>query len=136
MEIDPINNVIIRRAIGKISIDDIIRLKDQPWKHPGFHPSMDTIWDLRRAEVGHLSTKDLQRLAQYLLTQTKWRGTYYRLALVTSNEIDYIVSNTFAIIGQIEELPINVQVFRDYNKAIACGLSDPDQSIGAALCAS
>ena len=134
MEIDPINDVIVRRAIGKISIDDIIQANDEIWKHPNFHTGMDAIWDLRDAEVGHLSTEDLRKVSRFLSTQIAWRGAHYRLALVTSNEIDYIVSSTFAIIGQIENVPINVQVFRDYDKAVAWGFSDPDQSIGAAHC--
>jgi hypothetical protein len=126
MEIDQIHDLIIRKGIGRITLDEIIGANADTWQYPGFHSGMDVIWDLRRAEVGHFSTEDLVALSRFLSRQLSWRGTHYKLALVATSEIDYIVSNTFSIIGQIEEIPITVQVFRNFKKAVSWELSESE----------
>ena len=94
-EIDPENNLIIQKIMGRISIDEIIGANNDALKFLGFHPGMHAIWDLRKADIGHFSTNDLTVLSKFLFRQSSWRGTHYKLAVVATKEINFIVSPDF-----------------------------------------
>jgi hypothetical protein len=123
MVIDADNNLIIRKAIGRITLDDIAKSNEETPGHPHFHPGMNVIWDLTQADVGHFSTLELKTLSHLITEQVPWRGSHYKLAIAAPKEMDFIVSSTFSIIGQIERLPIDVRVFQTFRKAFEWSLS-------------
>lgn len=109
----------VRRAIGYITVDEIMATYAKTADHPYFKSGMDVIWDLSQAEVGHFSTQDLKILSQLICSQKQqeWRGARYKVAIAAPKELDFIVSSTFCIIGEIEDLPVTVRVFRTFRKA-------------------
>jgi hypothetical protein len=113
----------IRKAMGRITLDDIKKSNEETPSHPHFHPGMNVIWDLSQADVGHFSTLELKTLSHLILEQVSWRGSHFKLAIAAPKELDFIVSSTFSIIGQIEGLPIDVRVFQTFRKAFEWSLS-------------
>lgn len=113
----------IRKAMGRITLDDIKKSNEETLGHPHFHPGINVIWDLSQADIGHFSTQDLKVLSKLIIDQVSWRGSHFKLAIAAPKEIDFIVSNTFSIIGQIEGLPIDVRVFHTFRKAFEWSLS-------------
>lgn len=129
MIIDEDNNLIIRRAIGCITLDDIVKAREETPGHPHFHSGMNVIWDLAQADVGHFSTLDLKIVAKLMIKQMDWRGARYKLAIVAPKEMAFIVSSTFCIVCQIENLPVEMQVFRNFRKARIWILSEENQKL-------
>lgn len=121
--IDAANNLMIRKAIGHITLDDIKESNEETPVLPHFHSGMNVIWDLTQADVGHFSTKDLTTLAKLICEQVSWRGSHFKVAIAAPKEMDFIVSSTFRIIGQIERLPMDVGVFQSFRKALEWSLS-------------
>lgn len=117
MVIDAGNNLIIRKAIGRITLGDVIKSNEETPEHPYFHPGMNVVWDLTQADVSHFTTLDLKALVKMIIDQVSWRGSGYKLAIAAPKEMDFIVSSTFSIIGQIDSIPIDVRVFHTFRKA-------------------
>jgi hypothetical protein len=127
--IDEGNHLIIRRAIGHITLDDIIQAKEETSGHPHFHSGMNVIWDLTQADVDHYSILDVKKLVNLIIQQVAWRGSHYRLAIVAPRDMTFIVSSTFCIICQIENLAIEMRVLRNFRKARVWVLSGENQKI-------
>ena len=49
--IDAGNNLMIRKAIGRITLDDIKKSNEETPGNPHFHSGMNVIWDLSQADV-------------------------------------------------------------------------------------
>ena len=122
MVIDAGNNLIIRKAIGRITLGDIIKSNEATPKHPHFHPGMNVIWDLTQADVSHFTTLDLKALVKIIIDQVSWRGSGYKLAIAAPKEMDFNVSRQFSVIGQIDSIPIDVRVFHTFRKAFGWSL--------------
>ena len=123
--IDENKSLMVRKAVGHITVDEIMATYAKTAGHPHFKSGMDVIWDLSQAEVGHLSTQDLRSLSELIRNQDQqnWRGAQFKVAIAAPKELNFIVSSTFCILGEIEDLPITVRVFRTFRKAVSWILS-------------
>ncbi len=123
--IDVQHSVIIRTLTGEPSIREALAEMDEDFQRPGFHAGMNTLWDLTRASVGHLTAEDVRRLAHGIGERMEGRGADFKSAIVVPEDLGYGVMRMFGAFA--DELPIRRKIFRSYGQAWAWLLDSAEQ---------
>lgn len=113
-EIDTKRELIIGKASGKVSHEDLKEIVKQMVNHPNYNPSYNEIWDIR--EVDEIKTF-FEQTDERIEKEKEIRGikSPNREAIIVSNELQYGTARQYAILA--EQIPLIVKVFYDYDKA-------------------
>ena len=114
-EIDTARNLIIGKASGKVSHEDLEEIVKQMVNHPNYNSCYNEIWDIR--EVDEIKTFFEQTDAR-IEKEKEIRGikSPNREAIIVSNDLQFGTARQYAILA--EKIPLIVEVFYDYNKAL------------------
>lgn len=115
--IDIQTGVLMRTVRGAISFEEFTRVIEETLVHPDFRPGMDSIWDLRQADLTNLTREDMRRIVEYIERQDETRGTGYKAALVVSREVDYGFTRMYKTYA--DGLPVRLDIFRSLEEARA-----------------
>lgn len=105
------NNLIVRKAHGRIFIEDVLKAIDYTYKHPDFRENMISIWDFRLCVI-KFDTDDLEKIYPVLDKKREQYGKYYRIALLIVNmtEVFSTMSSFFAK-SIVLEMPYKTDIF-------------------------
>jgi hypothetical protein len=118
-EIDVKNNVIIRKVIGELTIEDIKAELAATPQLAGFKPDMGAVWDLSEGTNANFDTNELEKLAQFVELWSHGRVlTKYRSAVFAPRDIDYGVARIYQAYIEIHLVRFEFSVFRELNQAI------------------
>ncbi len=120
-DIDTARKLIVGKATGMISHEDLEEIVDQMVKHPEYDSSFNEIWDIR--EVDKVETF-FEQTDNRIDKEKEIRGIQKpnREAIVVSNVLQYGTARQYAILA--EKIPLFVEVFYDYEKALQWGLEE------------
>jgi len=111
--IDSRTKTAIVTATGTVSGSDICGTLEALYADSRFKPGMRELWDLRLAQAD-VSVADIQNIVAVGQRGTERRGAG-KTAVVTLH--DYEVGMANVLRAQVESLPVDVKVFRDYGEA-------------------
>ena len=80
------------------------------------HPTLNVLWDLGQADLSALRTSDVRTLALSLARQAHVRSGG-RTAVVASADLAYGLSRVYQISREIEQNPVDLEVFRTVDEA-------------------
>jgi hypothetical protein len=108
-------NLRIHRVTGVLTFDELLSTLKELYSAPDFDPRMNSLWDLREADVSSFETPDIQNLRNYV--GKHWgTGGRNKAALVATRDIDFGLSRMYEFYLQAKSSS-EVQVFRDYDEA-------------------
>jgi hypothetical protein len=108
-------NIVIHTVTVSLSLEEITSTLDALLENPDFQPTMNTLWDIREANVAEWSVEGVQTVVSHVGTHAGQRGSHYKSAIVTARNVDFGLSRMYEAYGH--GLPLTVRVFRDMNGA-------------------
>ena len=89
---------------------------DKTLAYPDFKKNMNVIWDMTKANVRAASTDEVLDIVAHIGDNIANRGAGYKIAIVASSEMSFIMSKMFETYG--EKLPVSIHVFNVLEDAI------------------
>jgi hypothetical protein len=118
-EIDAKNNVIIRKVIGELTLQDVKDALASTPQLDGYTPSMGAVWDYSEGTIEKFYSNELTKLAQFIKQWSQGRGGIdYRVAAFAPRDIDFGLSRIYQTLIEIHGIPFEFSVFRDLDQAI------------------
>jgi len=114
--IDSENNLIRKKWIGKMTVDDEIALICKIISDPKFRKGMNAICDLTEAEVDW-STSELDRLRRYVADIRKTTGEC-KWAIISSGGITSLTARIFVLLHEAFMDTIEVKLFKTEQEAL------------------
>jgi hypothetical protein len=118
-EIDKDNNVIIRKVVGELTLQDI---KDALVSTPqlaGFEPDMGVVWDYSEGTNANFGPNEIKKLAQSVEQWSQGRGSAkYRSASFAPRDIEFGLSRMYQAFIEIRGVSFEFSVFRELDQAI------------------
>lgn len=108
-------NLAVHTVTVSLSLEEIKAALDALWENPDFRPTMNTLWDVRDANVAEWSAEGIQAVARYVEKHAEQRGIGYRSAIVVAQDVAFGLSRMYEAYGY--DLPLNLRVFRDIDEA-------------------
>jgi hypothetical protein len=116
IKIDKITGLITITIAGEINLLHSIKTVAQEMlKDPDFHPGMDALWDIRKAEMQNLPTNDILSLVSFIKSHQQERGAGYKVAIVADRDLLFGGARMFEAFA--DTVPFNCRVFRDIEEA-------------------
>ena len=115
IKIDGKADVVVRRVIGKLSLDDVKDSFKALYEHPGFRVGMSAVWDFREGDAAKLTGDGIKEIVSYVAQQTAKRGSGYRVAIVAPRDVDFGTSRMFQTYGH--DLPFELKICRKVEDA-------------------
>ena len=120
------NDLSVVKAVGRISEADF-----QEWAQDFYSGQVtaDILWDLTAADLSTITNDDIQEIARRAgAFSSKRKGG--RSAFVCGHDLAYGLSRAFEAYTMIDELPFQVQVFRDLDDAREwLGINNPEKCL-------
>lgn len=106
------SGLVVNSVKGKIVIKDFL-----DWIMKYYHDIIDSkmIWDLTEADVSGISPKEIKIIAKAVKNIIPKSGG--KTAIVASKDISYGLGRVYMTHIELEEVPINVNVFRNVAEA-------------------
>ncbi len=105
------------RFTGRVTASEVVEALLQLTAHADYHADMPRLWDGREAELSAMTRDDFPFLAEALRAiQSSSPGV--RVAFLVARDIDFGIMRMFESL-EGEDLPANMQVFRDQGEAEA-----------------
>ena len=107
-------------VVGEITFDEVW---DQTSIHLGGKPSKLSLWDFTLGTVTPISSDETRLIARRggALSARIEGG---KGAILTPKDIDYGIARMFQVFSELDNFPLEVQVFRDMNAARKWLMSD------------
>lgn len=115
-QIDLDQRIILYEVTGEMTLDDVLGAVDTALTLPGFDPSMNSLWNLKKAHIA-ITMTELPKMLSALAGLVESRGKDYRVAILVDSNEDFGLSSIFEM--NAYELPFEVQVFRNSSEARA-----------------
>ena len=115
-EIDNSLNTIIRTVTGEMRAAEIYSEFDKSLTHPDFRKNMNVVWDMTNADVRAASTNEVLDVVAHIGNNIANRGESYKIAIVASTEMSFVMSKMFETYG--EQLPVSIHVFNALEDAL------------------
>ncbi len=98
---------------GELTLDEAIIAVRELYEDASFTEPTRLLWDLRAAQV-MLSNTEIERFVNFIrINRTQGRG---RAAVVADDDLSFGLSRVYD--GLSYDIPVNVEVFRDFDDAI------------------
>lgn len=105
-------DMVVLTVSNPITVDEVMEEYGEIFNLPGFHNSINALWDFRKLELREISVGDIRRLVRCLHELGDRRGEGYKSALVMGKSVDY---HLIKIYISIIHLVGNVRI-RIFNK--------------------
>ena len=112
--IEPESRVVKFECNGRLVLDDVRSAFNGMFTDPKFEPSINALWDLRKASIG-LRMQEIPELLTMVTSRQRDRGKDYRVAIVVAESPDFGLSTMFEM--NAHSMPFAVRVFRSYTQA-------------------
>lgn len=116
-EIFPGQGYVVHSVLGPISIQEIQAAWAPLMKNQAYHPELNVVWHFMPGSVLSISAEDMPEMVKKVAAHIRERGSSYRLALVSDDDLNFGVSRMFE--GLAAQLPVSVSVFRELDDALA-----------------
>jgi hypothetical protein len=114
-EIDARAGVVVHTVSGKLTAAAVTATIRALIDNPEFQPGMGIVWDLRRGTAVKLTADEIKGVVYYVANRVEARGRG-PLAIVASQDVDYVIGHMFA--GYAERTGLERRVFRELEEAI------------------
>ena len=115
-QIDRERNLRIHCVTGALTFDELVNTLKEIYSAPDFDPDMNSLWDLREADVSTFETPDIQNLKNFVGKHWGTKGKS-KSAIVVSRDLDFGLSRMYEFYLQAKSSS-EVQVFREYDEAL------------------
>ena len=109
-------NLRIHCVTGALTFDELIGSLKNLYSDPDFDPGMNSLWDLREADVSSFETPDIQNLRNYVGKHWGTEGKS-KSAIVVSRDLDFGLSRMYEFYLQ-SKTSSEVPVFREYDEGL------------------
>jgi hypothetical protein len=118
-EIDNEKNVIVRKVVGELTMQDIKDALAAAPQLAGVHPGMGAVWDYSEGTIENFDNKELTELVKFIKQWSQGRdGVDYRVAVFAPRDIDFGLSRMYQALIEINSVPFEFSVFRKLDQAI------------------
>jgi hypothetical protein len=115
-KIDKKTGLVTITISGEVDLLPAIKTAADDMLHdPDFRPGADALWDLRKAEMRHLSTEDILSLVSFIKGHQQERGAGYKVAIVVERDLLFGGARMFEAFS--DTVPFSCRVFRDLDEA-------------------
>jgi hypothetical protein len=111
--IDNQRNLTVHKCLKEITGRDILETIQKFYKGS---PTANILWDLSNASMKEVS-KETVGVALNIIRSNKLNRQPGKTAIVTPLDFKYGMARMFQIMSNTDDLPFNVGVFKNYNKA-------------------
>lgn len=80
-----------------------------------FHTNMDTIWDLRKADLSGMSSSSIREGVTMATNSADWRGTHWKTAVIVGNDLAFGLVRMSEILA--DGAPFRIGIFRKMEAA-------------------
>lgn len=108
--------LVVHKARGQFSPEDVRHQLMTTLKHPAFSPAMNVLWDFTQTGHVSLSTEELQMIARYTEEHVAMRGGSFKLALVAEGDLIFGLSRMY--MAMMGDTPIKINVLRSVEAAL------------------
>lgn len=115
LQYDAQKRILVVTVQGKVTVAELAEVGEKISASTAYPPNVDTLWDLRKADIG-IFDKQMQQRLILLREQLHNRGRA-RLAMVVKNDLGFGLLRMYAT--HSEHLPQPVKVFKNYAEAQA-----------------
>ena len=116
-QIDGERNLRIHKVTGALTFDELIGTLKEVYSEPDFDPDMNSLWDVREADLSSFETPDIHNLRNFV--GKHWgTGGRSKAAIVVLGDLDFGISRMYEFYLQAKSSS-EVQVFRDYDEALS-----------------
>lgn len=107
--------VIVHTATGLLSPKGIKKAYEKSLEHAVSIKNPSVIWDLRDSDASEIYEKDIEEIANYILSLSKKRAGY-KAGLVVSRDLEYGLARMYG--AYVKDGPADIQVFRNFEQAM------------------
>lgn len=99
-----------------LTSDHAIEIAEAVLRDPAFERGMNSLWDLRKADIGRIQAEDLRRIGAHRRRIAPERGPH-KTALLVDSDVSFGLARMYGALS--ERPPQSIEVFRDYRRALA-----------------
>ena len=110
------DNLRIHKVTGRIVFDKLMEALNEIYSKPDHNPEMNTLWDLRDADVSSFPSVQVQHI-QSFVSKYWGKSGKSRSALIVSEDVAYGLSRMYEIMSEGKTAG-KIMVFRDYEEAL------------------
>lgn len=108
--IDSANRIARIRITGAFDVSRFSAIVTDIMEHPDFIPGMPAVWDMREAELGHVTEQEMRSIGDQSQHLAERRGNA-RAALVVSDDFRFGMARMTQVLGKSPNL--EMAIFRD-----------------------
>ena len=112
---DTEQKILVVTVQGKVTVAELAEVGEKISTSTTYPPNVDTLWDLRKADIG-IFNKQMQQRLILLREQLRNRGRA-RLAMVVEDDLGFGLLRMYTTYS--EHLPQFIKVFKNYAEAQA-----------------
>lgn len=102
-------DLVVLTVSNPVTVDEVMEEYGEIFNLPGFHTSINAIWDFRKLELREISIGDIRRLVRCLHELGEQRGEGYKSALVMGKILDYhLIKIYISIIRSVGNVRIKI----------------------------
>jgi hypothetical protein len=115
-EIDRESGLRTHVITGMLTMEELVGSLDKVYSMPDFDPDMDTLWDLREADLSSFVSPQIQQVRDFVSSNWGTGGTS-RAAIVVSSDENFGIMRMYEFYVE-QKSESDVQAFRDYDEAL------------------
>jgi hypothetical protein len=119
IEVDEARQLTVLTVVGEVSFVEMRRAIETFWETD--EPTLDVLWDYRRADMSQLALEDHEALVRIGLKYSDRHAerTDGRTAIVASRDLEYGMNRASEALTQLEGYPFQIKTFRTAEEAEA-----------------
>jgi hypothetical protein len=90
-----------------------------------FHTNMDTIWDLRNADLSGMSSNNIREGVTMASQSAEWRGTHWKTAVIVGDDLSFGLARMSEMLAN--GAPYRMGIFRTLEQAEKWIKDGPDE---------
>jgi aconitase B len=112
-DINESGNITVFTVTGEILADDVVQCVKEYYLGK---ITLHAIWDLSNADLRHISSSDIDRIAEFVSQYGNLRKGG-KTAFVAPEDLGFGISRAYAAISEMKSTPIEVRSFRNLDEA-------------------
>ena len=125
LQYDAQKRILVVTVQGEVTMAELAEVGEKISTSTTYPPNVNTLWDLRKADIG-IFNKQIQQRLILLREQLRNRGRA-RLAMVVEDDLGFGLLRMYAI--HSEHLPQPIKVFKNYAEAQAWLQADQSSTV-------
>lgn len=111
------NNLRIHTIVGYVSKDELLSKLLEIYARPDFNPNMNTLWDVRCADLKSVVMSDVVEAVDFV--QEQWKiGKPIRVAFLVASEMDYTLATMYETLLE-GNAKLKNRIFRSLDEAMS-----------------